>query len=54
MNEADLKCIAFLARETERDWWKRFARERDMPELSEAEITELIELSREDEKACHQ
>ena len=57
LSESDLQRIAFLSRETEREWWERFARERNMLELSEAEIIELIELielSREDEKACHQ
>lgn len=40
----DLRRIGFLARETRRDWTQRFLRERGLPELSDAEMTEFLAL----------
>jgi transposase-like protein len=46
--------VGELARETLREWWRRFAKERGMAPFTEKEIAELIELGKADEMAGHQ
>lgn len=55
MTDADqLRRIAELNRESLQDWFRRFVRERGMPELSDAEVDELVRLSAIDERDGHQ
>ena len=43
-----------LHRETLEEWTARFLRERGLPELSDAEMREVLRLGRADEDSRHQ
>ena len=53
LDDAQLRRVGELGRETLAQWWERFARERGLT-LTPKEIAELIELGKADERTGHQ
>lgn len=49
-----LRLLGEINRETLADWFRRFAREREINPLSDEEVNILIKLGQEDEKSAHQ
>ena len=54
MDDATLKRIVELARESLEDWTRRFCRERGLPEPTQDEMAKLMALSKADETSVHQ
>ena len=54
MTSDQMTRLGELHRETLEEWTARFLRERGLPELSDAEMREVLRLGRADEDARHQ